>query len=105
MATVPMSQGGCGGGVVATQPSRWAFARLPNISKYCVSRVDLRVFVRLVPRVRHAHAFDRTLRDAIDHHRRLDAGGFEDRRHDVDDVVELRADAASILDVAVSSPR
>ena len=31
---------------------------------------------------------------------RLDAGGFEDRRHDVDDVVELGADAADVLDVA-----
>ena len=30
----------------------------------------------------------------------LDAGGFENRRHDVDDVVELRANAARILDVA-----
>ena len=29
---------------------------------------------------------------------RLHAGGFEDRRHDVDDVVELRADAALVLD-------
>ena len=36
----------------------------------------------------------------FDHHRRLNAGGFENRRHDVDDVVELRADAAHILDVA-----
>ena len=31
---------------------------------------------------------------------RLDAGGFENGRHDVDDVVELRADAAHVLDVA-----
>ena len=31
---------------------------------------------------------------------RLDAGGFEDRRHDVDHVVKLRADAAGVGDVA-----
>ena len=31
---------------------------------------------------------------------RLDAGGFEDRRHDVDHVMELAADAAHVLDVA-----
>ena len=27
----------------------------------------------------------------------LNPGGFEDRRHDVDDMVELRADAAGVL--------
>ena len=31
---------------------------------------------------------------------RLDARGFEDRRHDVDDVMELGADATDVLDVA-----
>jgi hypothetical protein len=28
------------------------------------------------------------------------AGGFEDRRHDVDHVMKLRADAAHVVDVA-----
>ena len=28
---------------------------------------------------------------------RLDAGGFEDRRHDINDMVELRADAPTSL--------
>ena len=69
-------------------------ARLPNISKYCVVALRRSVGVGLVPRVSHAHAFDRFLRDAVDRLRRLDASGFEDRRHDVDHVVELRADAA-----------
>ena len=31
---------------------------------------------------------------------RLDAGGFEDRRHNVNDMMELRADAAGVVDVA-----
>ena len=57
-----------------------------------------RIGVRLVEGVRHAHAFDRLLLDAVDHLRRLDARGFEDRGHDVDDVVELVADAAGVLD-------
>src|SRR5450432_3939207 len=29
-----------------------------------------------------------------------DTGSLEDRRHDIDDMVELRADAAGIIDVA-----
>ena len=50
--------------------------------------------------VRHAHAFNRLLRHAIDHDGRLNAGRFKDRRHDVDHVVELRADPANVRDVA-----
>ena len=59
-----------------------------------------RVGVGLVPRVHHAHAFDGALRDAVDRFGRGDAGRFQDRRHDVDDVVELMANAADVLDVA-----
>ena len=59
-----------------------------------------RVGVGLVPRVDHAHAFDRPLRDAVDRFGRGDAGRFQDRRHDVDHVVELVANAADVLDVA-----
>ena len=59
-----------------------------------------RVGVGLVPGVGQARAFDRELLDAVDHLRRRDAGGFEDGRHDVDDVVELAADAARVADVA-----
>ena len=58
------------------------------------------VGVRLVPRVRHAHAFDGDLLDAVDRIGLRDAGRFEDGRHDVDDVMELAADAAHVLDVA-----
>jgi hypothetical protein len=36
--------------------------------------------------------------DAVDHLRRLDPRRFEDGRHDVDDVVELVANAADVLD-------
>ena len=58
------------------------------------------VGVRLVPRVGHAHAFDRDLLDAVDRVGLRNAGRFEDGRHDVDDVVELAADAAHVGDVA-----
>ena len=58
-----------------------------------------RVGVLLVEGVRHAHPFDWLLRDAVDHDRRRNARRFEERRHDVDDVVELGSDAARILDV------
>jgi len=40
------------------------------------------------------------LRNAIEQHGSLDAGGFEYRRHDINDMVELTADTADILDVA-----
>ena len=59
-----------------------------------------RIGVRLVPRVRHAHAVHRTLLDAVDRLRLRNAGRFEDRRSDVDDVMELTADAADVIDVA-----
>ena len=58
-----------------------------------------RVRIGLVEGVGHADAFDRLLLDAIDRLRRLDTGGFEDRRHDIDDVVKLVAHAARIVDV------
>ena len=57
-----------------------------------------RVGVRLVPGVGHADAFDGRLLDAVNRLRRSDAGGFQKRRHDVDHVMELGADAAGILD-------
>ena len=59
-----------------------------------------RIGVGLVPRVHHAHAFDGSLLDAVDRVGRGNAGRFQDRRHDVDDVVELMANAADVLDVA-----
>jgi hypothetical protein len=52
----------------------------------------------VVEGVGHTHAFDRFLHNPVDHHRRLDARGFEDSWHDVDHVVELGADAAGVLD-------
>ena len=55
-----------------------------------------RVGVGLVPRVNHADAVHRALLDAVDGVGRRNAGRFEDRRHDVDDVVELGADAAHV---------
>ena len=54
----------------------------------------------VVERVEHADAGDRLLRDPVDLGRRLDAGRLIDRRDDVDHVVELRAQAALLLDVS-----
>ena len=56
------------------------------------------VHVLRIEGVHHAHTFDRLLRDAVDHGRRLDAGRFQDRRHDINHVVELVADAVLVLD-------
>ena len=58
------------------------------------------VGVRFVPRVRHAYAFDGVLLDAVDVIGRRDAGRFEDGGHDVDDVMELAADATDVVDMA-----
>ena len=57
------------------------------------------VGVGLVPGVRHAHAFDRPLLDAVHLVGLRNAGRLEDRRHDVDHVVELRPDASHVGDV------
>ena len=61
-------------------------------------RVWTGVGIGFVKSVSHAHAFDRFLRNAIDHHWRRDAGCLKNGRYNVDHVVELGADAASILD-------
>ena len=58
-----------------------------------------RVGVGLVPRVHHAYAFDGSLLDAVDRVGRGNAGHFQDRRHNIDDVVKLIPDAAHVLDV------
>ena len=55
--------------------------------------------VRLVERVRHAHALDGLLRDPVDRLGRAKASRFQNRRHDIDHMVELRADTAGIIDV------
>ena len=50
--------------------------------------------------IEHADAFNRLLLDALDLVGRLDTGGFEYGWNDVNDVVELSANSADILDVA-----
>src|SRR5436309_10379840 len=55
--------------------------------------------IRRVERIGHAHAFDRFLLDPVDFVRCLDAGGFKDRWHDVDHVMELGANTTRVLDV------
>ena len=54
--------------------------------------------VGLVEGVGHADAFDGFLGDAVDAGGGGDACGLEDGGHDVDDVVELGADGALVLD-------
>ena len=57
-----------------------------------------RVGVGLVPGIDHADPVPRALADAVHHRRLRDADRIEDRRYDVDDVMELVADAAGVLD-------
>jgi len=71
--------------------------RFANISKYWVSRFDgalafalSKVYAMLTPSIGF-------LPDAVDRVRRRDTRRFQDRRHDVDHVVELGADAARSL--------
>ena len=54
--------------------------------------------VRLVEGVGKAYALDRLLPDAVDHDRRSNACSFQNRRHDVDHMVELPANAALVGD-------
>ena len=61
-----------------------------------VARRFLGVF--RVKRVGEARALDRRLLDAVHRFGRRDAGDFEDRRHDVNDMHELLAQAALVLD-------
>ena len=56
--------------------------------------------VFLLEGVGEAGAFDRGLLDAVHGFRSGNAGGFEDGRDDVDDVHELFAQAARVIDVA-----
>jgi hypothetical protein len=53
----------------------------------------------IVEPIYHAHAVHRFLDDAVDNLRRGHADGFKDRWGDVDEVSELRAQAALVLDV------
>src|SRR6185437_9425316 len=57
------------------------------------------VGVRLIPRVRHAYSFNGDLLDAVDDLGLRNAGRIEDGRDDVNDVMELAANAAYIVDV------
>jgi hypothetical protein len=71
-------------------------ARLPSISKYCVPCRVGRVGIGLVPGVGQADAVHRPLLDAVQRIWYRNAGGLQDGRHDVDEVVELAADAARV---------
>ena len=54
--------------------------------------------LRIVEGVDHAHAFHRHLVDAVDPLRLRQPGALQDRRDDVDEMMELPADAALVLD-------
>src|SRR5262249_54678273 len=57
------------------------------------------VSLGLVESIGHAHAFDGLLGDTVDHHGCLNARRLEYRRHNVNHVVELSADASHVADV------
>src|SRR5207245_10331304 len=59
-----------------------------------------RIGGRFVPGVGHAHAVHRALLDAVDRLRLRNTGRLEDCWSNVDDVMELTADAAGVIDVA-----
>jgi hypothetical protein len=58
-----------------------------------------RVRIGLVKRVDHAHAFDGSLRNAVDCDWGRDARCFKDCWHDVDDMVKLRTDGTHIFNM------
>src|SRR5207245_10520067 len=92
----PRRDGRCRG----SHPTVMINRAVPNHFEILRLMLRRRIRIRLIERVSHAHAFDRLLLYPIDHIRRLDAGGFEEGRPDVTHVMELRADAARITDVA-----
>ena len=57
-----------------------------------------RIRLLLIEGVGHAHPLDRLLRNAVHHLGLFQLGRLEYRWHDVDDMVELVADAALVLD-------
>src|SRR4051812_19370617 len=56
--------------------------------------------VGLVERIGHADALDWLLLDSVHRLGRVDAGRLENRRNDIDDMVELSSDPAGIADMA-----
>ena len=93
-----MIQGGAGG-VVAGDPSvvvdravTGQFEILGGASRWGIG-------IRLVECVDHAHAFHRFLLDSVDLLWCLDTGGFKDRRHDINDVMKLRANPADVFNM------
>ena len=54
-----------------------------------------------VPGIGHGDAIEEQLLDAVDRVRRLNLGDLENCRQDVGHVVELLAQAADVLDIAI----
>ena len=77
--------------VVIQRPLAHHFKILGLVPLWCLGVLG-------VEGIEEAGAFDWRLLDAVDHLRRVDAGGFENGRHDVDDVHELLAQGALVLD-------
>ena len=59
-----------------------------------------RIGIGFVKGIGHADAFDRLLGDTVHHNRRRNTSGLQKGRHNVDDMVELPANAAFLLDIA-----
>src|SRR6516164_2749211 len=93
----PNSHGGFFGGADANPAVLIKRARAKHLEvlSYPPAR---RAGAVLIPGIRHAHAFDRLLRNAVDRPRLRETSSFKDRRHDVDDMMELIADAPGFLD-------
>src|SRR5579862_1592890 len=58
------------------------------------------VGTRLIKRIGQADTFNGLLADSVDHGGFRDAGDLEDRRHDVDHVMELVAYSTRVFDMA-----
>ena len=56
------------------------------------------VGIGLVKSVGHADALDGLLCNAVNHHRHGNAGGLQDRRHDVDHMMELPSNTTVVGD-------
>ena len=55
--------------------------------------------VRMIEGIHHADAFERQLLHAVDYFGKLHAGQFIERRRDIGDMMELRAESAGVLDM------
>src|SRR5205807_7594483 len=92
---VPRRSERCGGG----DPTLVVDRAVPGHLEILRAACRRRILIRLIKCVGHAHAFNRPLRNTFDRVRSFQARGFEDRRGDIDDMMELRANGTYVLDM------